>query len=389
MNFPRLAQMTMAFCLSFPIFAQDLSLSKKDSIVTSYWLVTLGTNIVDDSGHDFGRLLDIKDGWNMVPFPSRFSVGRYFRNGIGLEAVGTYNKYTEGKVVDEVVNPEDIAYFGLDFRINYDLNMILGDTGFFDPYVGIGAGYTDANHQGRGTYNAVVGFRTWFSDRWGLDFSSTGKWSMDTENASNHLQHAVGVAYRFEVEKDLSRKGAEKLALLEELDEAHQKKQDSIAQAERNAQLLAERLQREKEAAALAAEEQAKKNAEKARRTALQTKINHLGMVYFNFNSSYLTPKDKEILDELVSIMQAEPTLAIRISAHTDSRGTNAYNQWLSERRAERTVAYIISKGIPKERLSQEGFGETQLVNQCGDGVKCDEEKHAKNRRSEILIVKF
>lgn len=369
-------------------FAQDVELTKKDSIVQSYWLVTLGTNIVDDSGDEFGELFDLSDGWNMVPYPSRASVGRYFKNGLGLEAIGTYNRYKEGKIIDNVVNTEDIDYWGLDFRVSYDLNMILGETGFFDPYIGIGAGYTDANNQGRGTYNAVVGFRTWFSDHWGLDFNSTGKWAMDTENATNHIQHALGVAYRFEVEKGLSRKGEEKLALLEELEKEQQRIQDSIAQAE-EAKRLAERLQKEKEAAELAAAEKAKREAEEARKAALQTKINNLGNVYFKLNSSYLTSKDKDLLDQLVAIMKDEPNLIIKVTAHTDSRGTKTYNQWLSERRAERTVEYIISSGISENRISHEAFGETKLVNECEDGVRCTEEQHAKNRRSDFVIEQF
>ena len=140
----------LAVLFSLTISAQDVQLTKKDSIVQSFWLVSLGINIVDDSGHEFTRLFDLEDAWNMVPYPSRFSVGRYFKNGLGLEAIGSYNNYKEGKIIDKSVNPEDQSYFGLDFRISYDLNMILGETGFFDPYVGIGAGYTDANNQGRG-----------------------------------------------------------------------------------------------------------------------------------------------------------------------------------------------------------------------------------------------
>ncbi len=380
--------MVIAMSFSALTFAQDLELTKKDSIVQSHWLVSLGTNIVDDSGDEFGELFDLSEGWNMVPYPSRVSVGRYFKNGLGLEAIGSYNRYKEGKIVDNVVNPEDVDYWGLDFRVSYDLNMILGETGFFDPYIGIGAGYTDANNQGRGTYNAVIGFRTWFSDHWGLDFNSTGKWAMDTENASNHIQHALGVAYRFEVEKGLSRKGQEKLALLEELEKEQQRVQDSIADAE-EARLLAERLQREKEAAELAAAEKAKKEAEEARRAKLRNKINNLGKVYFKLNSSYLTSKDKELLDELVAIMQDEPNLAIKVSAHTDSRGTKKYNQWLSERRAERTVEYVVSKGVSAGRISHDAFGETQLVNECEDGVRCSEEQHSKNRRSEFEILNY
>jgi outer membrane protein OmpA-like peptidoglycan-associated protein len=388
MNISRLACVALACILTTSTFSQEpeLELTKKDSIVNSYWLVSLGTNIVDDSGHEFSRLFDMEDAWNMVPYPSRISVGRYFKNGLGLEAIGSYNQYKEGKTIDKVVNPEDKDYFGIDFRVSYDLNMILGETGFFDPYIGIGAGYTDANNQGRGTYNAVAGFRTWFSDHWGLDFNTTGKWAMSTDNATNHIQHALGVAYRFDVEKGLSRKGQEKLALLEEMEKEQQRVQDSIAKAE-EARLLAERLQREKEAAELAAAEKAKKEAEEARRATLQNKINQLGNVYFRLNSSYLTSKDKELLDELVAIMESEPKLTIKIAAHTDSRGTHQYNQWLSERRAERTVEYVISKGISQDRIQHEAFGETQLVNDCADGVRCTEEQHSKNRRSEFKII--
>ncbi len=387
---PILAALAVLFTLS--IVGQETQLTKKDSIVQSFWLVSLGTNIVDDSGDEFGKLFDLQDGWNAVPYPSRISIGRYFANGLGLEAMASYNKYKEGKIVDNVVNPEDVNYLGLDLRISYDLNMILGETGFFDPYVGIGAGYTDANNQGRGTYNATVGFRTWFSDHWGLDFNSTGKWTMNTQNSTNHIQHAVGVAYRFNVEKGLSRKGEEKKALLEELEKEQQRKQDSIAvaeKAEEEARLLAERLKREKEAAELAAAEKAKKEAEEAERTRIKSEIEELGNIYFSLNSSYLTNRDTNLLDQLVKILGSNPSLIVKVSGHTDSRGSDTYNQWLSERRAERTVEYVRSKGISEERILFGGFGEQQLTNECGDGVLCPETKHSKNRRSEMEIIEF
>lgn len=370
-------------------FAQDIELTKRDSIVHSYWMVSLGTNAVDDSGDEFREIFDVRSAWNIAPYPSRLSVGRYFKNGVGLEAIGSYNKYREGKEVDELILTEDIDYWGLDLRISYDLNMILGHTGFFDPYVGIGVGYTDANDQGRGTYNGILGFRTWFSDHWGLDFSSTGKWAMNTQNVTNHIQHAVAVAYRFNMEKGLSRKGQEKLVLLKEMEQEQKRVQDSIAKAEEQARLLAEQLQREKKAAELAAAEKAEREAEETRRAKLQNKINELGNVLFQFDSSYLTTEDKKILDKLVAIMEDEPNLTIKVTAHTDSRGTDKYNQWLSERRADRTVEYVVSQGISKDRIAHEAFGETQLVNECANGVYCVEEKHSKNRRSEFLITKF
>ncbi|TMU56182.1 OmpA family protein [Flagellimonas algicola] len=381
----------LAMCLiSLHLNAQEQpELTVKDSIVKSSWIFTVGTNFVDDSGDEFGSLFDIEDSWNSVPYPSRISIGRYLKNGIGLEAIATYNKYKEGKVVDNQVVTEDIDYLGLDFKLSYDLNMILGETGFFDPYVGVGAGYTDANNQGRGTYNAILGFRTWFSEHWGLDFSSTGKWTMNTENSSNHIQHAVGVAYRFATEKGLSRKGEEKKALLDEIEKEQQRIQDSIAaqqRADEEARLLAERLQREKEAAELAAAEKAKRDAQEARRAKIRSDIESLGNVFFSLNSSYLTRKDKQVLDQLAQILKDNPSLIIKIEGHTDSRGSDHYNQWLSERRAKRTWDYIISKSISEDKVLNEGFGESKLKNECDDNTPCSEEKHSKNRRSEFVI---
>lgn len=388
----RFAVVALALIYSGAVKAQDIQLTKKDSIVKSSWIFTIGTNIIDDSGDEFGNLFDVEDAWNMVPYPSRVSIGRYFENGLGLEAIGTYNRYKEGKVVDNSINPEDVDYFGLDFRVSYDLNMILGETGFFDPYVGIGAGYTDANNQGRGTYNAIVGFRTWFSDRWGLDFSSTGKWTMNTGNSTNHIQHAVGLAYRFDVEKGLSRKGEEKLALLEEMKKEQQRVQDSIAakqRADEEARLLAERLEREKEAARLAELEKRKTEMEEAKRAKLQNEIDGLGKVYFNLNSSFLTSKGKDILDNLVEIMKNTPTLEIEITAHTDARGAKTYNQWLSERRAKRTADYLISMDIAPNRVEFGAFGETQLTNECADDIPCTEDKHRENRRLEFNMLRI
>jgi len=79
--------------------------------------------------------------------------------------------------------------------------------------------------------------------------------------------------------------------------------------------------------------------------------------------------------------------LKIKVNSHTDSRGKDAYNLWLSEKRAESTFNYMISKGISSNRLQSKGFGETKLVNNCSNGVKCSKEEHELNRRSEFIII--
>ncbi|WP_411032166.1 OmpA family protein [Spongiimicrobium sp. 3-5] len=367
--------------------SQDLQLTAKDSIIKRSWIVGLGFNAVDDSGDAFNDFTTIKDQWNAVPFPSRLSIGRYFKSGIGLEAIATYNRYKEGNIVDNAINMEDKDYFGLDARLSYDLNKIIGETGWFDPYIGAGLGYTDANDIGRGTYNAVVGFRTWFSDRWGLDFNSSGKWAFGND-VTNHIQHAAGVVYQFETEKGLTKKGQEKLALIEALEKENQRVADSTAlakKAEEEAKALAEQLAREKERKE--AEEQARLAAQK-RIQDIENQVKALGYVYFDLNSSYLSKEYKGLLDQLYAIMQENPTLIIKVTSHTDARGTDKYNVWLSERRVKQTMDYLFTKGITEDKLQGEAFGEEKLTNECKDGVYCSEEKHRKNRRSEFIVVK-
>ncbi|WP_149277475.1 OmpA family protein [Pareuzebyella sediminis] len=112
-----------------------------------------------------------------------------------------------------------------------------------------------------------------------------------------------------------------------------------------------------------------------------------LSTIYFDFDK-YNIRKDSEIeVEKVVVAMEKYPSLKLKVNAHTDSRGKDAYNLWLSQKRAQATVNYMIAKGIAKERLSSQGFGETKLINQCENGVKCTDEEHELNRRSEFIIL--
>lgn len=109
--------------------------------------------------------------------------------------------------------------------------------------------------------------------------------------------------------------------------------------------------------------------------------------IYFGFDKHNIN-KDAAIeLDRIVQIMKENPSLIIEAASHTDSRGPKSYNQGLSERRANSTVNYIVSKGISRDRITAKGYGESQLINNCSDGVRCGIEKHKLNRRTEFVIV--
>ena len=107
--------------------------------------------------------------------------------------------------------------------------------------------------------------------------------------------------------------------------------------------------------------------------------------IYFEFNKSNITAEGAAELDKLVAVMNEYPTMVIFAKSHTDSRGSDKYNINLSDRRAKSTVQYLISKGISKERISGQGFGEIEPKVPC---KPCTEQEHTQNRRSEFLIVK-
>jgi outer membrane protein OmpA-like peptidoglycan-associated protein len=130
---------------------------------------------------------------------------------------------------------------------------------------------------------------------------------------------------------------------------------------------------------------------EKATVTAVSgddlAKILDLKPIYFDFDKANIRPDAELELQKVIAALEKYPTLKIDVRSHTDSRGVDAYNLKLSDRRAKSTVQYIIDKGIDASRITGKGYGETQLVNQCENGVQCSKEQHQLNRRSEFIIM--
>jgi outer membrane protein OmpA-like peptidoglycan-associated protein len=110
--------------------------------------------------------------------------------------------------------------------------------------------------------------------------------------------------------------------------------------------------------------------------------------LYYDLDKATLREESAEELRNLINIMQDNPKIAVEIGSHTDSRGKTAYNQKLSEARAKSVVDYLINNGsIPAQRMIAKGYGESQLYNDCADGVKCSESQHQENRRTELTIL--
>jgi len=112
-----------------------------------------------------------------------------------------------------------------------------------------------------------------------------------------------------------------------------------------------------------------------------------LAKIYYNFNDASIRPDAVDELNILASILNKYQNINIEIASHTDSRGTFDYNNQLSQRRADKVVAYLVGQGIDASRLNAVGYGENQLLNQCSDGVKCTELDHQYNRRTEVRVL--
>src|SRR5690606_5572866 len=111
--------------------------------------------------------------------------------------------------------------------------------------------------------------------------------------------------------------------------------------------------------------------------------------IFFDFDKWDIRTDAEYELENIVDVMREHPNMVIKIESHTDSRGSDSYNMKLSDRRAKSTRDYIISRGIAAERIeSAIGYGESQLLNKCSNGVPCSVEEHQLNRRSYFYILK-
>ena len=120
-------------------------------------------------------------------------------------------------------------------------------------------------------------------------------------------------------------------------------------------------------------------------------KVLDIPIIYFDFDKSDIRYDAEIELQKVLAVMNKYPTMTIDIRSHTDCRGLADYNERLSEKRAQATRKYLMDNGIAEERLTAKGYGETQLVNDCGceptSNSSCSEEEHQLNRRSEFIIT--
>lgn len=160
------------------------------------WAIGIGINAVDfyPTGEDapfggyFDEFFNYGDHYNILPSLSTVTVSRYLSDGFTLGVTGSLNKIEN--MGDMKV--DDLTYYGVDGTIKY--NFLKSTT--FDPYLGVGGGYTWVDEIGAGTLNGTLGFNVWFSENVGLNLQTSYKHSFE-DYLNTHFQHSAGLVIKF------------------------------------------------------------------------------------------------------------------------------------------------------------------------------------------------
>ncbi|GAA4892569.1 OmpA family protein [Flaviramulus aquimarinus] len=177
------------------------------------WQITIGVNAVDaypsgdgvvnnaSFGDTFGdEFFNVEDHWNILPSLSSISVSKYLSDGFSFGLTGSLNKISKwgdvpglaAGVPEQTNEVDDLSYYGVDGTIKYNFR----ENKTFDPFVGVGGGYTWIDEIGAGTLNGTLGFNYWFSDNIGLTVQTAYKHAFE-DYLQTHFQHTAGVSIKF------------------------------------------------------------------------------------------------------------------------------------------------------------------------------------------------
>lgn len=180
----------MTLLLSFNAIAQDEN---------NPWAIRIGANAVDmypvgedaPRGEYFDEFFNANDHYNFLPSLSSVSVSRYLSDGFTLTAAGTINEIE--KFGDATV--DNLTYYAVDGTVSYSFAKLIKSEKF-DPYLGVGGGYTWIDEIGAGTLNGTLGINYWFTDNVGVTVQTSYKHAFE-DYLSSHFQHTAGLAIKF------------------------------------------------------------------------------------------------------------------------------------------------------------------------------------------------
>lgn len=193
------------FAFIIQVSAQGPGRSKSKfvrSIQKTVWTAGISGVVIDDDAKPFKDLFNVKDNWNLLPYPTKLSLEGFIDKGISVEGAFTYMRLKAGKLTSDlnIPRPSPVTMLIFDANVKYDLNELIGDTKAFSPYVVGGFGYTyrgvtESKHAITGNFG--LGFNIWVYKGFGLNVQSMAKFAFNKALGRNYLQHSVGVVYRF------------------------------------------------------------------------------------------------------------------------------------------------------------------------------------------------
>ena len=180
------------------LFALSISGNVSAQDDNNPWVVGFGLNSVDmyDGEGTSGQFEDLlgSSDWNTLPSVSRISAEKYLEKGFTVQLAGTLNKITYEFAKDDA----DYILWSIGALVKYDLNSLVGETGWFDPYVGLGGDYVGSGKNDESELMGVgaLGFNVWFSDNLGLNFQHSSKLGF-AKNVRSHFQNSIGLVVKF------------------------------------------------------------------------------------------------------------------------------------------------------------------------------------------------
>lgn len=192
------------FCLQ-SAFAQPYQTIK---VYRPYkWMFGVHLNVIEDDGYKFERMFDVNNSWNVLPYPTRLTLDRYFKYGWSMEFAASYASYTDNRLINDTLGVTG-TNFSFDVNGKYSLyNLYAPKARWFEPYFTFGVGYTyrDVTVDPHvPTVNLGGGVNFWILYRLGIQISSQAKFAVYPtvwETHGNYLQHTVGIVYRTPWEK--------------------------------------------------------------------------------------------------------------------------------------------------------------------------------------------
>ncbi len=109
--------------------------------------------------------------------------------------------------------------------------------------------------------------------------------------------------------------------------------------------------------------------------------------IYYDFDKWDILPESEEDLSIILQLMFDYPDMVVELSSHTDARGVTKYNEDLSQKRAQSAKDWLTERGVVSERIVPKGYGESQILNRCINGVRCPDDEHRFNRRTQFKVI--